>query len=341
MNEHIKVDSASKVYKHAGKSVYALKDVSLNIERGDVFGIIGLSGAGKSTLIRSLSRLVTLSSGQIFFHEKDIAKMKRRALRKYRRNIGMIFQHFNLLSARSAAENIAYPLEISGVSQKEQTRRIDELLELVNLKEKKDAYPSQLSGGEKQRVGIARGLANQPEVLLCDEATSALDPKTTKEILDLLKDVNNKLKITIVLITHEMEVIKQICNKVAVIEEGQIVEEGPVTEIFSDPKHATTKRFLQSTSHEIPPDFFKEISPNRKLLRLRFKGKVAGDPIISEIVRKFHVDANILLGWIDRLQTLSVGVLIIEITGPPDGIESALQYLSEKQVNYEVIENEL
>jgi len=184
-------------------------------------------------------------------------------------------------------------------------------------------------------------LANHPEVLLCDEATSALDPKTTKEILALLKNINKNLGVTIVLITHEMEVIKQICNKVAVIEKGRIVEEGLVSEIFADPQHPTTKHFLQSASHDIPPEFYKKISANRKLLRLRFKGTVASEPIMSEIVRKFNVDTNILLGWIDRLQTLTIGTLIIELTGSPEGISNALSYLQEKSVHFEVIENEL
>lgn len=337
----IEVDAVSKSYSHAKKTVNALQDVSLVIEKGDIYGIIGLSGAGKSTLIRCLSRLVTPTSGKILFHGNDIARMDKRALRGFRKNVGMIFQHFNLLGSRTVASNISYPLEIANVSKEEQNRRVDELLGVVGLEEKKDAHPSRLSGGEKQRVGIARALANHPEVLLCDEATSALDPKTTREILSLLKNINKKFGVTIVLITHEMEIIKQICNKVAVIENGRIVEKGLVSEVFADPKHITTKHFLQSASHEIPPEFLKEISPNRKLLRLRFKGKVASDPIISEIVRKFNVDANILLGWIDRLQTLSIGTLIIELTGSSQGIADALNYLSLKTVHYEVIENGL
>src|ERR1700722_12141474 len=245
MTSIIEIETISKIYKHAGKVVHALQDVSLSIEKEDVYGIIGLSGAGKSTLIRALARLVTPSSGRIIFHGKDIAYLTKGDLRDFRKNIGMIFQHFNLLSSRTVAGNIAYPLEIAQVSPQEQTQRVDELLGLVGLKEKKEAYPSQLSGGEKQRVGIARALANRPEVLLCDEATSALDPKTTKEILTLLKGINKNLGVTIVLITHEMEVIKQICNKVAVIEHGKIVEEGWVPDVFSDPKHSTTKHFLQ------------------------------------------------------------------------------------------------
>jgi len=261
--------------------------------------------------------------------------MQKKELRAFRKKVGMIFQHFNLLNSRNVADNIAYPLEISGVSKEEQKRRVEELLKLVGLEGKKGAYPSQLSGGEKQRVGIARALANHPEVLLCDEATSALDPKTTREILSLLKQVNQKLRVTIVLITHEMEVVKQICNKVAVIEKGRIVEEGSVVEVFADPRHLTTKQFLQSASHEIPPEFFKEASPRIKLLRLRFKGKASAEPVISHLVRKFDVDANILLGWIDRLQTFSVGTLVIELEGSPDSIKNALSYLEQKHIDYE------
>ncbi len=337
----IEIIKASKVYKQAGKKVIALHDISFKIEKGDVFGIIGLSGAGKSTLIRALANLVPLSSGQILFHGHDIAALEKSGLRQFRKNIGMIFQHFNLLSSRTVEENIAFPMEIAKIPLEEQKIRIEELLRLVGLKEKRGSYPSQLSGGEKQRVGIARALANHPEVLLCDEATSALDPKTTKEILNLLQSINKKMGVTIVLITHEMAVIKQICHKVAVLEKGMVVEAGLVSQIFADPQHPTTKNFLQSTSHEIPEEFFHNPSPNRKLLRLKFKGKAAGEPIMSDIVRKFNVDTNILLGWIDRLQNFIIGTLIIELTGSPEGIASALQYLKEKSVHYEVLENEL
>jgi len=336
----IEVKAVSKSYEHAQKKVHALEDVNLVIHKGDVYGIIGLSGAGKSTLIRCFARLVKPTKGEILFHGTDIAKLERKPLRDFRKKCGMIFQHFNLLSSRTVAGNVAYPLEIARVPKEEREKRVEELLNLVGLAEKKHSYPSQLSGGEKQRVGIARALANDPEVLLCDEATSALDPKTTREILHLLKLINKKFSVTIILITHEMEVIKRICNKVAVIEKGKIVEEGPVSEIFSDPIHTTTKNFLQTTPHDIPDEFIKAPSPNRKLLRLRFKGKVAGEPVISHIVRVFNVDANILLGWIDNLQTITVGTLIIELTGSPEGVQQALNYLREKSVHCEVLENE-
>lgn len=341
INSLIEIDTISKSYCLAKKTVHALQDVSLIIEKGDVYGIIGVSGAGKSTLIRCLSRLIKPTSGKILFHGSDIAHMSKKALRDFHKSIGMVFQHFNLLSSRTVAGNIAYPMEIANIPKEQQNKRIDELLGLVNLTEKKEAYPSQLSGGEKQRVGIARALANHPEILLCDEATSALDPKTTREVLDLLKSINKKLGVTIALITHDMEVIKQICNKVAVIENGRIEEKGLVSEVFANPKHKTTKSFLQKSSHEIPPEFLKETLPNRKLLRLRFKTEAASSPILSEMIKKFNVHANILLGWIDRFQTLSTGSLIIELTGSPLEITDALNYLSEKAVHHEVIENEL
>lgn len=346
MNPLVEVENISKTYHHHHKKTVALENVSLSIHREDIFGIIGLSGAGKSTLIRALARLVIPSSGRILFHNKDIVTMKDEELRHFRKNIGMIFQHFNLLNSRNVADNISYPLEIAGMSLNERQERIDALLQLVNLTDKKESYPSQLSGGEKQRVGIARALANRPELLLCDEATSALDPKTTREILALLNEINRSLGITIVLITHEMDVIKQICNKVAVIEKGKIVEEGLVSEIFADPQHSTTKNFLEKASHEIPATFFENPSNRKQLLRLKFKGKAANEPIMSDLVRKFDVNINILSGWIDQLQTrrtaeaTTIGTLIIEVTGEPESIQQTLRYLQEKSVHYEVLKND-
>lgn len=231
----IEINAISKIYRHADKSIHALREITFTIAERDIYGIIGLSGAGKSTLIRCLSGLINPTSGKVLFHNSDISHLKGGTLRSFRSKIGMIFQHFNLLSSRTVAGNITYPLEIAGVSKPEQNKRVDELLGLVGLSSKKDVYPSSLSGGEKQRVGIARALANHPGVLFCDEATSALDPRTTKEILDLLKTINKKLGVTIVLITHDMEVIKRVCNRVAVIEAGEIVEEGLVSQVFAEP----------------------------------------------------------------------------------------------------------
>jgi len=336
----IKVHRVSKRYVHGQNTTIALDEVSFEVAEGDVYGIIGLSGAGKSTLIRCLAGLITPTSGEIVFQGEDVATMKKKALRRFRRKVGMIFQHFNLLSSRTAAGNIAYPLEIAGVDAQEIEKTVDELLHLVGLAHKKDVYPIHLSGGEKQRIGIARALAHRPTVLLCDEATSALDPKTTREVLSLLKNLRKKMGITIVVITHEMTVVKQICTKVAVMEHGKIIEQGSVSSIFSDPQHITTKQLLEHTSHEIPPEFIQKALPHRKLLRLRFKGKAAGEPLVSELVQKFHVHANILLGWIDRLDKVSVGTLIIELTGSPEGVAGALDYLTKHEVHYEVITDE-
>jgi D-methionine transport system ATP-binding protein len=241
----IEIVGLSKSFRSCGKELQALDQVTLNIERDDVYGIIGLSGAGKSTLIRCIANLLKPSSGSILFDGNDLSQLKKNQLLQFRQKIGMIFQHFNLLTSRTVAGNIAYPLEIANISKENQEKRVDELLKLVGLSAKRDVYPALLSGGEKQRVGIARALANAPDVLLCDEATSALDPRTTREILRLLKSINAKLGLTIVLITHEMGVIRGICNKVAVIEKGSIVEEGLVSKVFADPQHARTLEFLQ------------------------------------------------------------------------------------------------
>ncbi|MBX9745236.1 MAG: ATP-binding cassette domain-containing protein [Chlamydiales bacterium] len=330
----LKTIALSKTYG----SLVALKEVSLSIEKQDIYGIIGLSGAGKSTLLRCLAGLISPSNGQVFFQNDEFSQLKKCSIRRLRLRMGMIFQHFNLLHSRTVAGNIAYPLEIAGISSEEREKRIDELLHLVGLTTKKNAYPPSLSGGEKQRVGIARALANKPDILFCDEATSALDPKTTREILDLLKTVNQKLGVTIILITHDMEVIKRICHKVAILEAGSIIEQGSVAEVFSNPQHPTTKHFIQGSSHEIPEEFFQTPSPDRKLLRLRFTGKAAGEPFIAQIVKQYHVDANILLGWIDRLQTTTIGTLIIELTGPAELIAKALTYLSEQSIHYEVLQ---
>lgn len=331
----------SKVSKKYSGGVSALRDISLTVHEGDIFGIIGASGAGKSTLIRCLAGLVSPTSGKILFSGKDLFQLSKNELRLYRMKIGMIFQHFNLLDSRTAAGNISFPLEIAKVPESERKKRVEELLELVGLSEKEKTFPAFLSGGEKQRVGIARALANHPEILFCDEATSALDPKTTRDILALLKNIQQRLKITIVLITHEMDVVKQICNKVAVLDRGALVEQGSVVQIFSDPQTITARQLLQASNHDLPEEFFKAQTPNRKLLRLRFKGQAAGEPIIAELVRKFDVSANILMGWIDRVQSTSIGTLIVEMTGETAKLQESLSYLQQKSVQIETLENEL
>ncbi len=333
----IQIIQLSKYYYSSGQRVEALQDVNLRIEKGDAFGIIGASGAGKSTLIRLLATLEKPSSGQILISGCDTVKMANKDLRCCRRKIGMIFQHFNLLSSRTVAQNIAYPLEVQGYTSVEIQQRVDEMLKLVNLEQKRNAYPAELSGGQKQRVGIARALAPHPDVLLCDEATSALDPKTTRDILALLKKLNRDLNLTIVLITHEMDVVKQLCNKIAVVDNGKVVETGDLLEIFANPKNPTTKEFLQHTTHELPTTHFKRAAPDGICLRLSFKGKEAGEPVISQIIKKYDVDVNILYGWAESLQGVLIGNLVIDITGPKSKQEASLEYLKQHHVTYEVL----
>lgn len=343
MNENerlIKIDRVSKSYRQKNELLVALNDVSLTIEEGDVYGIIGRSGAGKSTLIRCLAHLEEPSSGEISLFGEKLGQWKGKEARSFYQSIGMIFQHFNLFSSRTCRENISYPLEVAGWGKAEREARVDELLELVDLKDQGMQYPAQLSGGQKQRVGIARAIAHHPRVLFCDEATSALDPQTTREVLDLLRSINRKLGITIVLITHEMEVIKEVCKKVAILHEGEVIEKGRVSEIFGSPKHPVTKNLVETTIHEIPAHFFEEIGPGKKVLRLRFKGKKADEPVISEMSERFNVKANILLGWIDCLETTIIGTLIIQLIGEETNVSSALTFLEENGVLFEELTNE-
>ncbi len=286
----------------------ALKEINLQVTRGDIFGIIGMSGAGKTTLMRCLTALERPSEGQILISGEEITSLEGAKLRSARKKIGMIFQHFNLFSSRSVLDNIAYPLELEGVSRTERLEKARSLLQLVGLGEKERYYPAQLSGGEKQRVAIARALIHDPDVLLCDEATSALDPHNTQAILELLAGLN----LTIILITHEMEVIKQICTHVAVLEHGEVVESGYVADLFANPKHPTTKRFLQNIVHELP-----EYTPSEDstLLRLTFTGESAKQPIISNLVKRHEIEVNILHGGIDVLKTNTVGNLVVELKG--------------------------
>lgn len=322
-------------------SFTALHQINLSIEKGDIYGIIGQSGAGKSTLIRSLAMLCHPTSGKIIYEGKDLLSLKGERLRALRTEFGMIFQSFNLFSSRDVAGNIAYPMEIAGKSQQEIKSKVSELLKLVGLESKKASYPSELSGGQKQRVAVARALANKPKVLLCDEATSALDPKTTSEIVQLLKNLQRSLGLTLIIVTHEMEIIRQICNKVAVMEKGQVIESGLVSELFSFPKTFLTQSLLQNAHHELPQEFFEGASERKKLLRLTFKGNQAKEPVISMMVRRFNVDANILQGWIDRLaEPFIVGTLILELLGDPSSLEQSLDYLQSQAVHYEVLKRE-
>ncbi len=333
----LKAISVSKIFA----STCALNSVSLSIEKGDIYGIIGLSGAGKSTLLRCLAGLHTPSSGHVLFNGIDLSSLKQKERREFHRKTGMIFQHFNLLTSRTVFDNVAYPLEIANIQGTERQSRVEELLHLVGLEQKAKTFPASLSGGQKQRVGIARALAGRPDILFCDEATSALDPKTTREILDLLKNLQRHFGLTIVLITHDMEVVKRICTKVAILDAGEIVEQGSIQDIFSSPSHPTTQRLIQSSHHDIPVSFIRSPSPDRKLLRLHFQGVSAGKPLISWMASQYKVEANILLGWIDQLQAITIGTLVVELTGEPKSLEDSLQFLSSHAVRWEEVVNEL
>ncbi len=315
---------------------FALKNINLQVEKGKVCGIIGMSGAGKSTLMRCLTGLDRPSEGSVWIEEEEISALTGSALRQARRKIGMIFQHFNLFSAKTAWENVAYPLEIEKMPFAQRKQRAFELLDVVGLAHKAESYPAQLSGGEKQRVAIARALAPRPSVLLSDEATSALDPTTRLSILELLQQLNQTLGLTIVLITHEMEVVKQICTDVAVLEHGEIVEQGPVETLFSTPSHPTTRRFLQNLSHQIP-SHFPIHKRGGELLRLFFKGEGAERPIISQMIKHHAIDVNILLGGIDVLRTTTVGILVVELSGSAEERSKARLFLEKEGVIWERI----
>lgn len=340
----IHLANITKTYDSPSGPVQALRGVSLTVNRGEIYGIIGRSGAGKSTLLRCLNMLEKPASGTVSVNGKELSSMPEHAVRQERKSIGMIFQHFNLLSSRTVYDNVALPLELAGKSREEIRKAVTPLLELVGLTDKSDRYPSQLSGGQKQRVGIARALANQPQLLLCDEATSALDPETTKSILRLLKDINQKLKLTIVLITHEMHVIKEICERVAVMENGSIIEEGPVFEVFTNPRSSVTREFIRTViNHDLPEHFHDTVfSPTpvpggSLLLRLSFLGRTAEEPIIANLVRRYGIDVSILYGNIDHIQNTPFGTLIVELSGDAGRVESALNALQANKLGIEVI----
>ncbi len=338
----IEVRHVGKVYQAAGEPVVALRDVNLSVRRGEIYGIIGLSGAGKSTLIRCINMLERPQTGSIRVDGVDVTRLEVKELGAARRQIGMIFQNFNLLDSRTVAANVAFPLERAGVPRPEIKQRVAELLEMVGLSGKARAYPAQLSGGQKQRVGIARALANRPKVLLSDEATSALDPQTTKSILELLLDINRRLGLTILLITHEMQVIKEICDNVAVIEDGTIVESGPVSRVFTEPRTVTARNFLQGvTSFDLPPDVLRQLrvesGGRSQILHLSFMGKQTGQPVISALVRQFDVDVNILYGNINHIKDVPFGTLVVELRGDGFSSRRLISYLRGRGVKVEEI----
>jgi D-methionine transport system ATP-binding protein len=339
----ITLKNVNKVYQTKSGNVTAVNNVNLEIEKGEIFGIIGYSGAGKSSLIRLLNGLEKPTSGQISVAGSQIDSIGGVKLRKARLEISMIFQHFNLLWSRTVRENIAFPLEIAGVKRAERLKRVDELIKLVGLEGRENAYPSQLSGGQKQRVGIARALANNPKVLLCDEATSALDPQTTDSILDLLVDINKRLGLTIVLITHEMHVIRKICHRVAVMENGQVVEEGNVLDVFKHPNQPITKRFVKQVTepeetNEVVANLLENY-PKGKVIQLTFVGESAEQPLITNLIRKFAIDVNILQGKISQTQSGSYGSLFIHLDGDEQELNRALEFIYNQQIEVEVIAN--
>lgn len=339
----ITLNSLKKIFKTKDGDVTAVDNIDLTINKGEIYGIIGYSGAGKSTLIRLLNMLERPTSGDVTVAGKKLSDLSNKELRLARQEISMIFQHFNLLWSRTVRDNIAFPLEIAGVPKQKRKERVDELIKLVGLEGRGGSYPSQLSGGQKQRVGIARALANNPKVLLCDEATSALDPKTTDSILDLLVDINEKLGLTIVLITHEMHVIRKICHRVAVMENGNIVEEGPVLEVFRQPTQKMTQEFVkQVTEPEETKETIEHLlqeTKTGKIVQLTFVGGDAEKPLISEMIRAFQIDINILQGKISQTQNGPYGALFVHIDGELSEVEKAIDFVREKKVKVEVISN--
>ncbi len=326
-------------FKLKGNIVHAVKNVNLTVNKGEVFGIVGLSGAGKSTLVRVINLLQKPSSGQVFINGKDITKLSRTGLRKTRLKIGMIFQHFNLISGKTVYENIEFVLKANNYPKAKRNDKIYELLSLVNLRDKEKSYPSNLSGGQKQRVGIARAIANEPEILLCDEATSALDLENTEEILNLLRDVKEKTGITIVFITHEMEVAKKIFNRVAVMNNGEIVEVNDAYSIFSDPKHEVTKVLISKNSNlELPKEVLASLKKG-EILKIYYKGDDSLKPIISEAAKKFNVDISIIHGKIDYIDGKPVGILIINIIGEKEERSRVKAYIKNNVVKTEIIIN--
>ena len=339
----IRVENVSKTYTGKQGTVEAVKDVSLEIGTGEIFGIIGFSGAGKSTLIRLLNGLETVTSGHIYISGKDITTLKRKELLKERQKIAMIFQHFNLLWSRTVEDNIAFSLEIAGVPKAKRKAKVAELIDLVGLTGREKSYPSQLSGGQKQRVGIARALANDPEVLLCDEATSALDPKTTKDILKLLVEINKRLGLTIVLITHEMHVVRQICHRVAVMEEGRVVECGEVIEVFKNPQQPITKQFVGEERVEDEIDeVFQHLSSSLRpgvAVRIQYLGDQTGDAVLSEAIRKLDATVSILQAKVNITQKGILGSMIILIEEETAKAKQVIEFLKQAEIIVEVLDH--
>lgn len=338
MIELTHINKEFTVKKHR---VQALSDVSLTINDGDIFGIIGFSGAGKSTLLRMVNALEQPTSGEVRIDGVDINSLSHKELRQVRKGIGMVFQSFNLLNSKTVYDNIAIPLKLNHVDPATIEARVTKLLEFVNLPDKAHAYPSQLSGGQKQRVGIARALATNPSILLCDEATSALDPETTESILALLKRINREFNITVLVVTHEIHVIQEICNRVAVMEHGRVVETGSVLEVFSNPKEPMTKRFVQTVIPERIPDSIvaqlKTDTRHYELLKLRFLGDAVTKHVIYEINRQIPVETNIIFASVNQLQDSALGIFILQVVGSEAEIDAVKQYISDSGLQWQEV----
>ena len=336
----IEIRNLIKIYNTKNGTVNGVDHVSLSIQKGEIYGIVGYSGAGKSSLLRCINLLERPSSGSITVNGINLSSLKSEELRIARLKIGMIFQHFYLISQKTVFENIAFSLKAAKIAPRQIEKRVEELLKMVDLTDKRDVYPSQLSGGQKQRVGIARALANNPTVLLCDEATSALDPTTTRSILNLLRKINKELNITIVLITHEMNVVKEICNRMAIMQKGKVIEEGSVYDIFANPQTELAKEFINSVvSFDLPTAILEKC--RGMIVKVTFKGTVAGEGVISDTFQQFNVKGNFLHGSIDYIGGAPLGIFIMELNGQKAEIETAFQFIKNRTAQVEVLRNGL
>ncbi|ASA22470.1 methionine ABC transporter ATP-binding protein [Paenibacillus donghaensis] len=338
----IELKNIYKTYTRKGISIEALKGISLKVEKGDIFGVIGYSGAGKSTLIRLVNYLERPTEGQVLVEGKDLGEYNVKELRAAKKNIGMIFQHFNLLESKKVFDNVAIPLVLLKKDKNEIRKRVLELLDFVGLSDKANSYPSELSGGQKQRVGIARALASNPSILLCDEATSALDPQTTRSILQLLKKINAEYNITVMIITHEMSVIQEICNKVAVMEEGRIIEQGSVLEVFGHPQHLTTQNFVKTViQNSITDSVYKSLKPEpgSRVYKLEYMGSSASEPTLYEMIRAYDVKVNILFANTTEIQETTLATIIIQLKGESSVVDQALSFLRNNGVGVEEVES--
>lgn len=340
----IDLKDISVTFTQGNREIHAVKNVNLHVDKGDVYGIVGYSGAGKSTLVRVINLLQRPTNGLVEINGTEFTKLTAKELRAKRKSIGMIFQHFNLMKSRSIFDNVDFSLKYSGKSKQERRQKVTELLELVGLSDKVDAYPSQLSGGQKQRVAIARALANDPEILLCDEATSALDPKTTLQILALLRELNKKLGLTIVLITHEMQVVKEICNKVAVMEDGEVIEQGDSVQIFSSPQKPLTKDFIRTATHIdqaletiLSSESFSHLEENEWLVELSYVGDSTSEPLIAKLFRDYQLTTNILYGNVEIIQDVPLGSLVVTLAGDLEQRYKAFDFLISEGVTVNIL----